>query len=332
MIWLTWRQHRAVLAVTSAFVVALIVWMLIVEHSYSETLHAISRSCPSGLLYSDTGPCNGLYSQQASAWEQADFIRYLILALPLVFGALLGAPLFAGEFERKTVLLAFTQGISRTRWMVIRWIFVALAVLALASAFALVANWWFGKVPTNGSSFGLRIEPGSFDITGMVPVAYALFGFALGAALGMVLRRTARAIFGTVVLFVVVRAFVEHYVRPYLAARSFLPDSAVAYGGGANMVVGQASVSWYLGSGYRVAPGSGHPTSQAYLNHVFDVCGSPYGANWGSCVTNHGVQFGTFYQPSSHYWALQWGETTAFVVAAGVLFGVALWSVRRWRA
>ena len=89
--------------------------------------------------------------------------------------------------------------------MVIRWLVIGLAVVILSVALAAVSNWWFLHVPTNGSVFGSRIQPGGFDVTGIVPAAYALFAFALGAALGMILRRTAQAIFGTVVLFTAAR-------------------------------------------------------------------------------------------------------------------------------
>lgn len=329
MIWLTWRQHRAVLLVSAGVVAAFAVWMLLVQHDYSQASHAIARSCTSGQLYSQNSPCTALYSRQTSAWEQGDIIRWLLLALPVLFGVLLGAPLFAGEFERKTVLLAFTQSISRTRWMVIRWLLIGLAAVALASALAVLSNWWFGQVPTNGSGVGSRIQPQGFDVTGIVPAAYALFGFALGAALGMVLRRTARAIFGTVVLFATARLLFEHYARPNLAAQGFLPESA---NGGATLVSGN---SWYLSTTYRARdlPGTDHSISQAYINDVIRMCQSnqPF-LNWNECLDRHGLQLGTYFQPSSHYWILQWGEAAAFTAAAIALFGIALWEVRRWRA
>jgi hypothetical protein len=300
--------------------------MLIVEHDYSDAVRVIARSCNSGQFYAQNSPCTAHYGAETLAWEQADIIRWVLLALPLIFGVLLGAPLFAGEFEHKTVLLAFTQGVSRTRWMVIRWLVIGLAVVTLASASAVVANWWYLHDPTNGSSFGSRIQPGQFDVTGMVPVAYALFVFALGAALGILLRRTARAIFGTIVLFVAARVLFEHYVRRHLATPSFSPaingQSAFVY----------SAKSWYVGMSYRLVPGSRHSASQAFINHVVNLCNRSPGANWGGCLIQHGVQVGTLFQPSSHFWILQWGEAGAFAGAALVLFGVALWSLRRWRA
>jgi hypothetical protein len=35
MIWLTLRQYRVVLALSTAVVAAFVIWMLIVEHDYS---------------------------------------------------------------------------------------------------------------------------------------------------------------------------------------------------------------------------------------------------------------------------------------------------------
>jgi hypothetical protein len=327
MIWLTWRQNRAVLAVSSAVVVAFIIWMLIVEHDYSGAARAIARLCNNGQFYAQNSQCTALYNAEALAWEQADIIRWGLLALPLMFGVLLGAPLFAGEFERKTVILAFTQNISRSRWLVLRWLVIGLAVVVLAAATAVVANWWFPRVPTNGGSFGYRIQPGGFDVTGIAPVAYALFAFALGAALGMILRRTARAIFGTVVFFVAARIAFGHYLRRHLAAPLFAQavhnQSTFLY---------STNSAWYIGTGYRAVPGSGHPITQASINHAVNVCTQSFDSNWSACLTQHGVQAGTLYQPASHFWALQWGEAGSFAAGALVLFVLALWSLRRWRA
>ena len=90
--------------------------------------------------------------------------------------------------------------------------------------------------------------------------------------------------------------------------------------------------SWDVGTSWRVVPGSAHPTSQTYVNHIMSVCGQPFGANWYTCLVKHGVQNAVLVQPTSHFWALQWGEAGSFVAAGVVLFGLTLWSVRRWRA
>jgi len=324
MIWLTWRQHRAVLAVTAGFVLALAAWMLLVEHNYSEVQRAIVRSCTTTALYSQNSACSVLVRRESSAWGQADIIRFVLLALPLLVGAIFGAPLFANELEHKTIILTLTQTVSRTRWTAIRWLLLGLVTVALTAVTALVSTWWLGHVPTNGSSFTARIQPEGFDVTGIVPVAYAVFAFALGAVLGIILRRTARAIFGTVVLFIASRALFEHYVRAHLVAPIFVPANAGA-------TFPYSGRGWTFSTGYRVAPHSGHPNSQAYLNHVLAVC-SHTGTNVLLCLSQHRVQLGTFLQPASRYWVLQWGEGAAYLAATLGLFGVAIWAIRRWKA
>lgn len=51
-----------------------------------------------------------------------------------------------------------------------------------------------------------------------------------------------------------------------------------------------------------------------------------------SKLTAHKVEAGTLYQPSSHYWTLQWGEAGIYAIAVIALFGLTLWAVRRWKA
>jgi hypothetical protein len=298
MIWLTWRQHRAVLAVCVGLAVALAAWMLFVQHNYVGATHAIAKSCASQNFLPGSR-CAALSSTQFSAWEQGDVIGWILLAFPLLFGMFIGAPLFAGEFERRTVLFSFSQGVSRTRWTVLRWLFLGLIVLALTSALAVLGNWWFEQVPTNGSTLVSRMQPDGFDVTGVVPVAYSLFSFALGAALGTGLRRTVPTIFGTIVLFATTRILFEHYVRRNLVTPVFVPakvsTSSIFYGA-------LPSTAWDSGQGYRVLAG------------------------------RHSAQLGSFIQPSSHYWALQFGEGGCFLAAAVMLFGLAIFWVRRWQA
>jgi hypothetical protein len=236
--------------------------------------------------------------------------------------------LFAGEVERKTVILALTQNISRTRWMVVRWLVIGLSVVILSMALAQVSNWWFLRVPTNGASFAYRIQPGGgFDVTGIVSAAYALFAFALGAALGMVLRRTSQAIFGTFALFVAARVLFEHYVRGRLVTPTFSP--AIVSATGFSLSVPRNA--WQMGTAYRFLPGT-HLANNASINHIVNLCSQPYEVDSTSCLSKHGVQIGVSFQPSSHFWSIQWWEAGCFVAATVLLFGLALWSLRRWRA
>jgi hypothetical protein len=45
------------------------------------------------------------------------FLTVLLLAVPALIGMFWGAPLVAREFETGTYRLAWTQGVTRTRWL-----------------------------------------------------------------------------------------------------------------------------------------------------------------------------------------------------------------------
>jgi hypothetical protein len=327
MTWLTWRQHRVLFAISAGVIFAVIAWMVVVYHDYTVATHALAR-CPTNTHRWGVN-CNNLFGTALHVEDQAGVIRVLPWFVPALLGVLFGAPLVAAELERNTVILAFTQGISRSRWLVLRWVVVGTGVVALSALLAAVSNWWFGHVDTNASAaypslFSptvTRIQPGFFDVTGIVPVAYTFFAFALGTALGAFFRKVFWGGLVTVVVFIATRVSFEHWVRPHILVANFRTGTALYSPG---------SGSWIIGFGYRHIPGSHLPSSAAYVNNSINDCLRPNESP--SCLASHGIQFGEFYQPASHYWALQWGEAAAYVAAAAALFGLTVWAVRRWRA
>jgi len=90
--------------------------------------------------------------------------------------------------------------------------------------------------------------------------------------------------------------------------------------------------SWDLGFGYRYAPGSHEtgPSADAVAQRceTLNYNETPYLA----CLSDHHLQLGEFYQVRSHYWELQWRESALLLLTSGALFGVTVWSVRRWTA
>lgn len=344
MIWLTWRQHRTILIVGTLGALALAVWMLVVEHDYATSRTAIARSCPSFGATAPTAECQILLGRFFGAMNQATSVPALLFAAPLLVGVLLGVPLVAGELEHDTVLLLFTQGISRTRWLVIRWLTLLAPVVVVASAFALFGNWWYWHVqmgpnvgPPNTIVAGVsRIQPGNFDDMGIVPIAYAVFALALGTAIGAVLRRAIWAALATIVGFVAVRVSFRQLIRPHLAPLLFQPEQI----GAVPLTTPLTSAPvWVVSNSYRDLPGSTASLAQASVDHVSMLCSQTSSASgvqvydyYDRCLAAHGLQFGTYYQPSSRFWPLQWGEAAIFVAASVVLFGIALWAVRRWRA
>jgi hypothetical protein len=322
MIWLAWRRHRPLLLSLAGILVLLAAWMAWVTHSFETA----ARTTP---CLEHLSQCNGVFHGWASTQQQSAFIDLLLFLVPAGVGAVFGAPLVAGELQHHTNRVAWTQGISRRRWVLTSWLVVAIAVAVLVALLELVVQWWSSHVLVNFLETHAilgpdRIQPRLFAVTGIAPIAYSVFAFSLGAALGAVFRRAGWAAFATVILYGVAALFVVSAVRPHLVRPDVVtrPPSPPAS-------------AWDLGSGYRFLPGF-HATGSLSAGQVVDRClgqSQPVFTNaFSSCLTVNHVQLATSYHPLNHYWPLQWTESGVYLGAALILLGVTLVAVRRWRA
>ena len=256
MIWLVWRRYRVLIALTVVILAGLGVWMLLLGHATDAA--ESSSACRFGAFSCNTR--SGIFSLS----DQATAINFLLLFVPCLLGIIFGAPLVAGEFEHSTNRLVWTQGISRTKWIVVKWCTLGLLLLVLVSALTLITQWWAGHSEEPSLDLVLigsgPLQPLFFPITGLAMSAYTLFAFALGTALGAVIRKTSWAIVGTVVLYAVVSVVMVLFVRPSLEPQKFLVihESVSGQGVGDESNSLQAS-SWNLGFGYRYAPGRSEP-------------------------------------------------------------------------
>jgi hypothetical protein len=81
--------------------------------------------------------------------------------------------------------------------------------------------WW-----TDAAQWSSHIQPANFDISGFVGVAYALFAFMLGVALGALIRRAGWAFAACVPIFALVRIGIRLYIRPGLIPPTTVSVSA----------------------------------------------------------------------------------------------------------
>jgi hypothetical protein len=335
MIWLTWRRHRPALFVMGGALIAIAVWMVVVGHSFEVASRTRGpNGCFGNLVF-----CNGVSHGWFSFQNQAGYLDVFLFMVPCVLGIVLGAPLVAGELQSHTNRLAWTQSISRSRWLVIKWSVVGLSAIALAALLQVVAQWWSGHVLVNfletSSVPGTdRIAPRLFGITGIVPIAYTLFAFALAVALGAIFRRTLWAVVGTIIGYAASAVLLVFNIRPYrLFSPVFVPQ-LTGPNGTSVAFMPQTVLSrpaWSLGFGFRLFPGVVSPYS---ANEIAQRCQDRnYNyAPYLRCLASHHVQMGSFYQGANRYWPLQWSEAGIYLAATLVLFGLTLWAVRRWRA
>lgn len=351
MIWLVVRRHRVLIGVVALVVIGLGLWMYFLGRAYESAL--VSRACDPNTFRCPINSGTWSISNQATA------LNILLLFVPCLFGIVFGAPLVAGELERHTNRLAWTQGISRTKWLIVKWLAVLLILVVMVIALTLVAQWWaertYERVPALalqdlGTSTGQflgqsgRMQPEFFSITGLAPTAYTLLAVALGAALGALFRRVSWAIVGTIALYTAVSVVMVLYVRPSLVPQVFVAFSTSSQGNGQVLSNGYrvADQAWDLGYGYRYTPGSAQPPNGPSAGTTAEHCqyapapsnpsqdGIGNTSGYPECLAAHDVQTGIYYQPNSHYWSLQWRESGILVGAAALLFGATILLVRRW--
>jgi len=184
LVWLTWREHRALIA-GSVLVTAVASGVLL---TFAAMLHHYGSCIAAG------GPrIDACYSgYRVSSRNFADVLRAVIV-LPALTGAFWGAPMLTRPLESGTLWLAFGQDLSPRRWLSAK-ITVLTAVLVLLAL--AVSGCCHIAVPTThqsnefGGGFDNKIfETGPFPFTG-----YVLVAFGLGIAVGALIRRTLPAV------------------------------------------------------------------------------------------------------------------------------------------
>jgi hypothetical protein len=302
---LVWRLHRGQAYVAGAALIVLAAVLLITGIAVSRTYHGFVTGCAAAHDCGDPSQVIGRDGIMTD-WLLAT------MAVPLLFGLFWGAPLLATEFENGTHGLAWTQGVTRGSWLcrTVAWALLAAAVWG--GALAALVSWWRG--PANALAFpGARLDTGTFDIQGIVPVAYSVFAVALGIAAGAAFRRVLPAMATTLAVFTGLRFLITEYARPHYLT----PASALLPVGGDNEPVG----SWIL-SNVTIGPGG-----QRYGNFTFQdepaACRSlASGLKEPSCIAAHGYHILITYQPAGRFWAFQGIEAGIFFVLAAALIAV----------
>jgi hypothetical protein len=183
-------------------------------------------------------------------------MRTLSLLVPVILGFLWGAPLVAHEMEAGTTAFAWTQGVTRTRWLAGKAGLLLLAAALCGGAVCALVTWWSGPVNAQLAN-ALQLFP--FDTEGTVPIGYAVFAMALGITAGALLRRTLPAIAITLGGFIGVRLLFDEVIRQHLLPAVTTLSSMTSTW----TPPGQA---WVLKSG--VVNGAGRPARVPSVHHL----------------------------------------------------------------
>jgi hypothetical protein len=284
-----------------------------------------------------------------------DWLGVLVLVAPGLIGMFWGAPLVAREFEDSTFRLAWTQSVTRTRWMAVKLAVVGLASMAAAGLLSVVVTWW--SSPLDRAALN---QFATFDQRDIVPIGYAAFAFTLGVLAGTLIRRTRPAMFLTLAVFVATRVVVFTWVRQYLFSPVLLNlalnPGSTGYGQEGTLSVLFSSPTlmpnppdlpntWI--TSMRIVTAHGQALTTQVLTSTCPGIGQGRGGAGGGlghskvpqavvtrlqdCVAKLGTTYheAVAYQPASRYWPLQSCELAIFLGAALILAAACLWRIRR---
>ena len=315
MIWLSWRQQRTETLITAA-IVALLAAVLIPEGIHLASLY--HRDNIAHCLNHKTPACHQAIGDFGG---RAGVLRTLLpwfTLLPGLIGGALAAPILL-DLESGTFRLAWTQSVTRRRWIATRFSIAAATALAAGGLLAVLFTWYRAPLDKVYGSF----DASSFDLEGTVSLGYVLFALGLALAIGVAWRRTAPAVVTAFLAYVASRLFVDGWLRQ----RFETPLSATwsVRHRGPNL-----DRAWVLWSG--MSDRAGHPFNGGF--DVIDRCARAVGSGSKlvnpSCLARHGAGYShAIWQPASRYWDFQGIETVLFAGVGLVLLAFAAWWLRR---
>jgi ABC-type transport system involved in multi-copper enzyme maturation permease subunit len=232
--------------------------------------------------------------------------------LPVFVASFLGGSLLSREYERGTHRLAWTQGISRTAWLVLK--------LGAVMVVAIVAGLLIALI--GGRTRELNIFAGTFsafDYEGPAVVAYMAFAVAFGAFVSALLRRSVLAMLASLIGFVAIRLFVESVLRP-----NYLPPVAITNGPA-------PSDAWSLGFRSFSASGAEVPMER-YSELIVQFGGAvaqQFRGNMNAYLAEHDVFTKQVFHPADRYWLFQSIEAAIFFGLTLICALLVVWLVTR---
>jgi hypothetical protein len=265
-----------------------------------------------------------------------------VLVIPALIGLFWGAPLAARELETGAFRLAWTQSVTRGRWLAVKLTLVGLCSMAVAGLLSLMVTWWSSPLDrTYASQFN------AFSVRGIVPVGYAAFGFVLGVTAGLLVRRTVPAMAATVLPYIgarfAVTALRPHFMSPVTVAEK-LPHDLNVFQVGLDSWPTYWSGNWVIASNTIRLTTTVPPITQGNLltcpvstqhplSHPLSMIDTIRAMQ--SCTEHHTYPYLAqlreilTYQPGSRYWAFQGIETGIFLALAAALAVACFWWLRR---
>ena len=343
MIRSTWMQFRAQALVAGG---GLLIVAVVLAITGPRLVHLYDMNVATCAAHGDCSTATSSFLQNDHALQVG--LNVLAVVIPGIIGILWGAPLVARELETGTFRLAWTQSVTRTRWLAVKLAVVGLASMVVAGLFSLMVTWWFSPIDRVQHDRLHHVRPTQHR-------CHRLRRLRLCPRRNRraFVRRTVPAIAATLVALVTIRVLEFFYVQPHLITplrHSYslaLGTTISGYGGSngaaASLFPGSPNIpnAWIIST--DIVDKAGHPLTATFVNvtcpqlgtvlggpgpgtaniqggHVSALGPAPAGANQvlQACVSKVGATYHELvtYQPPGHYWPLQWSELALYLGAA----------------
>ncbi|HVH62032.1 MAG TPA: ABC transporter permease subunit [Candidatus Dormibacteraeota bacterium] len=246
---------------------------------------------------------NDVLGTLAQLLVQYNLYTYGLAVLPALAGAFIGCPLVAREIENGTHRLAWTQGVTRLRWLSVKLVLLSIPLLVAAAVGGVMEVVLINQLGPSVDRWAF------FDQQAPMTIAATFFALALGVATGAVIGRSIPAMAATLFIFVVVRIGLAEIGRPiYMAPLTYTQHDMANY----SFPPRGYTNAWWVDQASFYDSG-GHLLGRGFVG--------------GSVQPAYAIQH---FQPGDRFWTFQGIETAILCILAVALIGFAIyWATRR---
>lgn len=340
MTWVTWRQHRMVLAgaggLLAACAAALGVTGLRMHAAYVALVAARCLRPHAPVTFSSLCEerLNALMRAPSPFTGDPGPLMYALSLIPVIIGVLAGAPLLAREYETGTARFAWTQAAGRDRWVITKLTLLGAALTAMAGALGTLVSWWLSLhyLPYGTDHW----QPLPFGLGPVTLAGWSLLAFTLGVLAGTLTRQAVPAMAATALCVTPLLLFASRRLNGWLtglfpvigrtrivnAAPYMIGAPPVSDVSGFPAVTSVPAGSWPLRSWVATARGDAIGMLPSRVQNLTPAAFSRWLAG------RHLSAF-TAYQPPGRFWMFQAAEGVAMLLLAVLAAVLTLWLVRR---
>jgi ABC-type transport system involved in multi-copper enzyme maturation permease subunit len=227
MIWVAWKHYRLVMVLGLVLLAGVSAFL-------------ITTGLQQLALFNELGltNANNINPESVSRFLNSyDTLDNAVMSFPFIlaiFGALLVYPIII-EFEQGTHRLAWTQSVTRRRWLWTKLAAALLGALVFSVILSALINWWYAPREQLQVPFDRF-----FVLRGVMPIAIIVFSLALALIMGVLTRKMVIALLAALVIFLVVMfGFEDTQLVQSIYTSIFLGASAILIGITSRVVTGR---------------------------------------------------------------------------------------------